>query len=394
MKVEGMPHSKIPSIFDHMVRNSSTIESNYHLLNEGEFAEVMYVTQHWSEAVALITDQGIMHAGSPKLRGDANRIHVCPTSAHMCGVMGQPIRGAHMHTPTLHPNAHASFILMQHWHVHQGFLELTFNVVEGLMTGFDKAGDAARGELHAEQIVEQLTGASIRHHLAFDQRDRQCLDAWSILGRRFDRGWKAGSRQMKTGRTLFFFCPMFSHPEKFRRQVNDLASLCKGCWTGVQILLTVFAPLNRMHYYHIGSLHLLEVMPPMAFLSSWLFAAFLLQALGKTHEPIRRWRQVVVVAISGLLPLQYFHPIVQHLDLPFQFPRVLLQTFNGLDGFCQGFAQDLFLLLQLLDFLVFFVSEFPLGFQLRLELFPAFCLRHASTLPVLPLTLQRHSPTE
>ncbi len=31
MKVEGTTYSKIPSIFDHMVHNSSTIESNYHL---------------------------------------------------------------------------------------------------------------------------------------------------------------------------------------------------------------------------------------------------------------------------------------------------------------------------------------------------------------------------
>ncbi len=29
MKVEGTTYSKIPSVFDHMVRNSSTIESNY-----------------------------------------------------------------------------------------------------------------------------------------------------------------------------------------------------------------------------------------------------------------------------------------------------------------------------------------------------------------------------
>gem|GEM_PF-7054201 len=30
VKVERAAHSKIPSIFDHMVRNSSTIKSNYH----------------------------------------------------------------------------------------------------------------------------------------------------------------------------------------------------------------------------------------------------------------------------------------------------------------------------------------------------------------------------
>jgi hypothetical protein len=30
--MKGMPNSKIPSIFDHMVRTSSIIESNYHEL--------------------------------------------------------------------------------------------------------------------------------------------------------------------------------------------------------------------------------------------------------------------------------------------------------------------------------------------------------------------------
>ena len=35
MKVKEMTNSKIPSIFDHMVRNSSTIESNYQVGGPG-----------------------------------------------------------------------------------------------------------------------------------------------------------------------------------------------------------------------------------------------------------------------------------------------------------------------------------------------------------------------
>jgi len=36
VKVGGMPNSKIPSIFDHVVRNSSTIEPYYHKKGGGE----------------------------------------------------------------------------------------------------------------------------------------------------------------------------------------------------------------------------------------------------------------------------------------------------------------------------------------------------------------------
>ncbi len=88
-----------------------------------------------------------------------------------------------------------------------------------------------------------------------------------------------------------------------------------------------------------------------------------------THKPIGRGRQVAVVAIFGLLSRQRFHPVVEHRDLPLQVLRVLLQASDGLDGFCQRFTQDLFLLLKKLHFLVFFVSEVSPGFQFRLKLF-------------------------
>ncbi len=41
MKGEGTTNSKIPSIFDHRVRNSSTIESNYHPLDVPEVFQPM-----------------------------------------------------------------------------------------------------------------------------------------------------------------------------------------------------------------------------------------------------------------------------------------------------------------------------------------------------------------
>jgi hypothetical protein len=44
---------------------------------------------------------------------------------------------------------------------------------------------------------------------------------------------------MGTTGALLFFHPMFSDPEPFGRQVDDLASLWQFCWTGAQIVLKV-----------------------------------------------------------------------------------------------------------------------------------------------------------
>jgi hypothetical protein len=82
------------------------------------------------------------------------------------------------------------------------------------------------------------------------------------------------------------------------------------------------------------------------------------------------------------------YPEAEQLIIPTE------QAFDGLDGFCQRFTQDLFLLLKKLHFLAFFVSEVSPGFQLRLKLFPFFRLRHAATVADLPRISQRHSPSE
>lgn len=81
------------------------------------------------------------------------------------------------------------------------------------MTGVQKAGDAAWGQLHTEQVVQQLARTSIRDHLAFHQGDDQRLDAGSLLDRGFERCREASSRQMKTGWALLFFDAMLSYPE-------------------------------------------------------------------------------------------------------------------------------------------------------------------------------------
>src|SRR5215472_12905391 len=231
-----------------------------------------------------------MHAGSPKLRSDANRIHPCPTSARMRGVMGQPIRGADMHPPALCSHAHAGLVLMQHRHVHTRHFELVFHLVERLMAGFHKTGETACGELHAKQIVKQLARTSVRHSLPLNQRDCQGLDAGARLNGGFNCRRKKRSGQMSALGTLLFFDAMLCDPEALGWQIDHLATLGNGSGAGAQIPLAMRAVLYRMYQHGIWLLDRLEVMPPMAWLPAWLFAAFLLEALGATHEPIRRRR--------------------------------------------------------------------------------------------------------
>jgi hypothetical protein len=132
----------------------------------------------------------------------------------------------------------------------------------------------------------------------------------------------------------------------------------------------------------------------MALLSAWLFATLLLQALGKTHKPIGRGRQVAVVAIFGLLSFEDFDAFLQHIDLSFQRLGMLQTPFDRLDGLMESLTQHLFLVLELLRFSMFLVCYFPPGSPLCPELFQFFFLRHALTLAYLPLVLQLHSPTE
>lgn len=227
----------------------------------------------------------------------------------MGGVVGEPISRADVNPPALFADPHARFILGKHWTFDQRRFDRVFHRGQVVMTRLDKAGDAASREVHAEQIVQELAGASRRHHLALDERNGQRLNAGSIVGRGFDCCRKAGSCQMRTGRTVLFFNSVLRHPEAFGWQIDHLASLWQFCRAIVEISLTVFAPFDRMDQHHIGCVHLSEVMASMAFVPTWLLATFLPQALGGTHTPIGRGRQVAVVALFGLLCFQGFHTL-------------------------------------------------------------------------------------
>jgi hypothetical protein len=88
----------------------------------------------------------------------------------------------------------------------------------------------------------------------------------------------------------------------------------------------------------IRTLHLFEMMTMMAVLPAQLLPALLPQTFGSTHKPIGRRREAAVMAVFGLLSFQDFDTLLQHLDLPLQIPGLLLQPFDRLDRFLEGFA--------------------------------------------------------
>jgi hypothetical protein len=144
---------------------------------------------------------------------------------------------------------------------------------------------------------------------------------------------------MGTHGTLFFFHPMFRDPEPPGRQVDHLASLRHVCRLGAQIVLAMLAAEDGMNQDLIRRLHLPQVMPTMALLSTGLLAALLPQALGRTDKPIGGGRQTAFMAIFGLLPFEGFDALLQSVDQPFEDIHALLLRANGDDGLFEPFAQ-------------------------------------------------------
>jgi hypothetical protein len=134
---------------------------------------------------------------------------------------------------------------------------------------------------------------------------------------------------MGTHGALFFFHPMFRDPEPLGRQVDHLASLRHVCGLGAQIVVAMLTVFNRMNEDLIRRLHLPQVMPTMAWLSTGLLAALLPQALGRTHKPIGGGRQTASMAIFGLLPFQGFDALLLSLDQPFEDVHALSAPSQG-----------------------------------------------------------------
>src|SRR5262249_444096 len=104
----------------------------------------------------------------------------------------------------------------------------------------------------------------------------------------FDCRRKAGSCQVKTVGTLFFFYAMLSHPESFRRQIEHLASFWYVRWKVSQILLAVLTAFYQMDEYFIRGFYELQMVPSMTLLPTWLLPTFLSQTLRSTNKTIRR----------------------------------------------------------------------------------------------------------
>jgi hypothetical protein len=199
---------------------------------------------------------------------------------------------------------------------------------------------------------------------------------------------------MKAPGTLLFFHAMFRDPEPLGWQVHHLAPLWHAGFLLTQVVLAALTAFNGMNEDVIRVLHLVEMMPTVAFLPAGLLPAPLAQALGWPHKPIRGRRQVTIVAIFGLLSFQGFDALLQKVDQPFQGFDALLLSVNGDDGLFEPFAQVLIRLLRLFEFFIFASQPFAQGYFLGPELFEFFILRHAPTVANYALILQLHDPTE
>ena len=80
---------------------------------------------------------------------------------------------------------------------------------------------------------------------------------------------------METGWALFFFDTMFRDPESLGGQVDHLASLRERGFLGAQVVLAVLTAHDGMDEDFIRHLHLPQMVSTMAWLPTWLLAAFL-----------------------------------------------------------------------------------------------------------------------
>jgi hypothetical protein len=277
------------------------------VFEKGPFTHMMDMAESLGAGGAWVAFQSIRHTGAANAWRTATRIQSYAASCEM----RESIGGADVSPAAFFANPHACFLLMQDGCLHERRFALVFHPGQVVMTRCDETGDAACRALHTEEIVQELAGASGGHRLTLDQGDGQCLDASPLLRRGFDLCWNAGSRQMKTGWTRFFFDPMFGHPERLDWEITDVASLWQIRWLVAEVSLAVLTRFDGMQDHCVRRFQSCEMMAAMTFLPAWLFATFLPHTLRGTHTPIRRGRSVPVLALFGLVPFQVLGMLLQ-----------------------------------------------------------------------------------
>jgi hypothetical protein len=103
--------------------------------------------------------------------------------------------------------------------------------------------------------------------------------------------------------TLFLFADILPNYHTRGGKVYHLSTLSPVSRDLTQIRLAMLAGLHRLHDHFIGRGRQPQARTLVANLSSWLFAAFLAQALELTDESIRRGRLMAIVAV-------FFQPLL------------------------------------------------------------------------------------
>jgi hypothetical protein len=146
---------------------------------------------------------------------------------------------------------------------------------------------------------------------------------------------KGGDGDLLALRTLFLLAMMLSHQQAGWRHIHHLSALHHAGRNVGQVRLALLTAFHGMDHHLIGTRREHQRFPPMALLTTGLLAALFAQILGLTAEPIRRGRQVAIMAVFGQLILQRFHLLSElrhllllHAELPFQQRDLLLLSFD------------------------------------------------------------------
>lgn len=119
--------------------------------------------------VALIAGQPIVNRGARKVVHHADGFEGLASSFWVGGIMGEVIRRADMHPVRRLANTQSRFILVNDGGLDQGGFDLRFHLGQLPMTDSHKRRNAPCRELDPQQILQELTAASIGDRLPFHQ---------------------------------------------------------------------------------------------------------------------------------------------------------------------------------------------------------------------------------
>jgi hypothetical protein len=304
---------------------------------ERQLAHQMHETEGMRTGIQEVRAPAIMDAGPPKPGQNADGIQGVFASLGVNRVVGELGRTGHMHPVAQAFDIQTRFILMEHVSFHQGLLDVVLDFFQVLGAALDQTRQRALADLDPDQISEHFTGSGPGQELLMHQIEGRGPKTHAVLDRCLHPRWEGGGGDLLAVGTLFALRLMLLHEQAGRWHIHHLSTF-DGIGSNLsQILLAVLTAVDRMDDHLVRSWREHQGPAWVTLLSACFLATFLAQTLGLTHEPIRRWGQVTVVAVFRQSLLQPFHLLAQLGDLlllpaafSFQQGDLLLQPIDQL----------------------------------------------------------------